>query len=137
MDELAYRAKFGVYGSYVCLLINVIALMGQFYVALYPIGGPNLNASNFFQLYLAGPLFIFLYLCWKIYSWFKRPADRPLYIKLKDIDIYTGMRDTQTMISGHDVPPETRRASIQEMQAELGQRKGLKGHAMSVVRSIF
>jgi amino acid transporter len=111
--------------------------MAQFYVALYPIGGPNLNASNFFQLYLAGPLFVFLYLCWKIYSWFMRPEDRPLYIKLKDIDIYTGMRDTQTMISGMDVPPETRRASIQEMQAELGQRKGFKGHAMSVVRSIF
>lgn len=111
--------------------------MAQFYVALYPIGGPNLQANTFFQLYLAGPLFIFLYLCWKIYSWFMRPADRPLYIKLKDIDIYTGMRDTQTMISGVDVTPDQRRASIQEYQQENPKRKGVKGYAMGVVRSIF
>ena len=111
--------------------------MAQFYVALYPIGGPNLQANTFFQLYLAGPLFIFLYLCWNIYSWFMRPADRPLYIKLKDIDIYTGMRDTQTMISGVDVTPDQRRASIQEYQQENPKRKGVKGYAMGVVRSIF
>ncbi|RQM04704.1 hypothetical protein DH86_00003671, partial [Scytalidium sp. 3C] len=99
LDELPFRAAFGVWGSYVCLLINIIALMAQFYVALYPIGGPNLNANLFFQLYLAGPLLIFLYFCWKVYSWFARPADRPLFIRTKDIDIYTGMRDTQAQIS--------------------------------------
>ena len=136
MEELPFRAAFGVWGSYVCLLINILALMGQFYVALYPVGGPNLNANKFFQLYLAGPLFIFLYLCWKVYSWFVRPADRPLFIKTKDIDIYTGMRDTQSTINGVGISEEQRRASIQEMQDER-RKRGPKDHIMAVVRSII
>ena len=136
VDELPFKAAFGVYGSWVCLLINVIALMAQFYVALYPIGGPNLSASTFFQLYLAGPLLVFLYLVWKIWSWFVRPADRPFFIKLSDIDIYTGMRDTQSYISGPGVPEEQRRASIQEMQEE-NKKKGPKDYVMAVVRSLI
>ena len=110
--------------------------MGQFYVALYPVGGPNLNANTFFQLYLAGPLFIFLYLCWKVYSWFVRPADRPLFIRTKDIDIYTGMRDISGMVNGVGISEEQRRASIQEMQDERKKRFP-KDHIMAVVRSIF
>lgn len=136
VDELPFRATFGVWGSYVCLLINILALMGQFYVALYPVGGPNLNANTFFQAYLAGPLFIFLYLCWKVYSWFVRPADRPLFIRTKDIDIYTGMRDTQSRINGVGISEEQRRASIQEMQDER-RKRGPKDLIMAVVRSII
>jgi amino acid transporter len=67
-------------------------------------------------LYLAGPLLIFLYLVWKVWSWFKYPAHRPLYVKIKDIDIYSGMRDMQEGISGINVPAEQRRASIEQMQ---------------------
>jgi len=119
----------------VCVLINVVALIAQFYVALYPVGGPNLDASNFFQLYLAGPLLVFLFFVWKIWSWFKRPADRPLWIPIKNIDIYAGMRETQLNISGVDIPADERRASIDAMQAQ--KPKGIKGHVMGVVRSII
>jgi amino acid transporter len=104
-----------------CLLINVLCLIAQFYVALYPVGGPNLNAKIFFELYLAGPFLIGLYLMWKIYSWFVRPEDRPLYVKIRDIDVYTGMRDNQRAISGRDVSDEHRRASVAELQA--GRKK--------------
>jgi amino acid transporter len=109
LDELPFKAAFGVWGSWICLIINVLALVAQFYVALYPVGGPYLNAKNFFQAYLAGPFLIVLYLIWKVYSWFKRPEDRPLYVKIKDIDIYTGMRADQLGISGADVPEGQRR----------------------------
>jgi amino acid transporter len=137
LDELPYKAAFGVWGSWLCLLINVISLMAQFYVALYPVGGPNLNANTFFQLYLAGPLLIFLYLCWKIYSWITRPGDRPLFIRTRDIDLYTGMREGQrTMISGRDVPEEQRRASITEMQEE-NKKRGPKDYIMGVIRNII
>ena len=136
LDELPFRAAFGVWGSYLCLLINIIALMGQFYVALYPVGGPNLDANTFFQLYLAGPLIVFLYLCWKVYSWFVRPGDRPLFIRTKDIDIYTGMRDTQRSISAVGVPEDQRRASILEMQAE-NKKRGPKDYIMSFIRNII
>jgi amino acid transporter len=133
LDELPYQASFGVYGSYICVLINAVALIAQFYVALYPIGGPNLDTQTFFQLYLAGPLLIFLYCAWKGYSWFKRPVDRPMFIKLKDIDIYSGMREGQF---ANGLSPEARRASVQEAMA-MKQKKTPKDYAMGVVRSIF
>ena len=110
--------------------------MAQFYVALYPVGGPYLGAETFFQLYLAGPLLVFLYLCWKIWSWFLRPADRPLYIKLQDVDVYTGMRDTQSVISGPGVPEDQRRESVAQMHEE-NKKKGAMGHVMAVVRSVI
>ncbi|KIW22557.1 uncharacterized protein PV07_10845 [Cladophialophora immunda] len=136
LDELPFRAAFGVWGSWVCLLINVVSLMAQFYVALYPVGGPYLDANTFFQLYLAGPLLIFLYLCWKIYSWFVRPSDRPLFIRTKDIDIYTGMRESQRAVSGADVPEDQRRASIMEMQEE-NKKRGAKDYVMAAIRNLI
>jgi amino acid transporter len=110
--------------------------MAQFYVALYPVGGPNLSALTFFQLYLAGPFLIFLYLIWKVYSWFVRPEDRPLWVKIKDIDIYTGMRETQRAISGAGIPEDQRRASVIAMQ-DGQKKKGPKEYVMAGVRSIF
>ena len=110
--------------------------MGQFYVALYPVGDTPLVAKTFFELYLAGPFLIGLYVIWKSYSWFARPADRPLYVKIKDIDVYTGMRDYVQNISGADVSEETRRASVVEMQ-EAKKKRGLKGHLVAGVRSII
>ena len=109
--------------------------MGQFYVALYPVGGPNLSAETFFQLYLAGPLLVFLYLCWKIYSWFVRPSDRPLYIKIRDIDIYTGMREAQAQISGAGVSDEQRRQSVMEMHQE--EKKGPLNFVVGLARNLI
>ncbi|KAL2214621.1 putative general amino-acid permease GAP1, partial [Sarocladium strictum] len=92
LDELPYKAATGVWGSYICVLINVLAFLGQTYVALYPVGGsPDPNA--FFQAYLAAPLAIFLYLSWKIYSWFYYPEHRAIWVPIKKIDIYSGMRE--------------------------------------------
>ena len=137
LEEIPFRAAFGVWGSYVCLLINIISLMAQFYVALYPVGGPNLNASDFFQLYLAGPLLIFLYACWKIYSWFVRPGDRPIWVKIKDIDIYTGMREEQlALISGQGVNEDQRRASIMEMNEDK-RKPGVMGYMKAGVRNLI
>lgn len=126
-----------MYGSYICAFIAVIGLVAQFYVALYPVGGTYLDASTFFQLYLAGPLLIFLYACWKIYSWFVRPEDRPIWIKVKDIDVYSGMRDDQrTLISGQGVTDDQRRASLQEIQDEK-RKPGVMGYLKAGVRNLI
>jgi len=117
--------------------MNFLCLAAQFYVALWPIGGPNLNPTIFFQDYLAGPFLLVLYLGWKGWSWFMRKEHRPLYVKIKDIDIYTGLREEQvSQISGQDVPPEVRRASILELQEET-KRKGVMGWTKAAVRSVF
>lgn len=116
--------------------MNLLCLIAQFYVALWPVGGPNLNATIFFQDYLAGPFLLVLYLMWKAWSWFKVPAHRPLYVKIKDIDIYTGMREGQMeMISGPQVSEDQRRASITEIHDE--QKKTPAQWAMSVVHALI
>lgn len=137
VDELPYKAIFGVWGSWICLVIATLCIIAQFYVALYPVGGPDLDAEGFFKSYLAGPVILFFYVLWKVYAWFFVPEHRPWYIKIKDIDIYSGMREGQReLISGQGVSDEQRRASIAEMQAERGP-KGAKGWAKSVVRTLF
>ena len=95
-----------------------------------------MDPETFFELYLAGPFLIGLYLIWKIYSWFARPSDRPFFVALKDIDIYTGMREHQRAISGAGVSDEHRRASIAEIQGEK-KKKGPKDYVMAFVRNII
>lgn len=129
LDQLPYRASFGIWGSWVCFIICVLALIASFYTALYPVGGPYLNASDFFMAYLAGPLLIFLYIVWKVYSWFVWPDHRSLYIRTKDIDIYTGMRDSQRdIINGNGMPAD--------IQVEEKPR-GVMGHIKSVLSNVF
>ncbi|KAN0099782.1 Amino acid permease/ SLC12A domain containing protein [Hyaloscypha variabilis] len=135
-EELPFRAAFGIWGSYVCAVMNFLCLVAQFYVALYPVGGPNLNPTIFFQDYLAGPFLLVLYLMWKVWSWFMIPEHRPLYVNIRDIDIYTGMRETQLDISGADVPEEHRRQSIAALQAET-EKRGALGWAKAAVQSVF
>ncbi|KAF2717772.1 hypothetical protein K431DRAFT_349328 [Polychaeton citri CBS 116435] len=137
LDELPYKAKFGIWGSYLCIVLNFVCLAASFYVALYPIGGPYLDPETFFQSYLAAPFLLVLYLMWKIYSWFAVKEHRPLYTKIKDIDIYTGMREMQsTLISGPNVNEQQRRESIQEMQDEK-KKKGPLDYVKSTLGSIF
>ncbi|TPX18345.1 uncharacterized protein E0L32_011756 [Thyridium curvatum] len=137
LSELPYQASCGVWGSWLCFLICVLALIAQFYVALYPIGGPNLDPTTFFQLYLAGPLLIFLYLVWKGYSWFAVPEHRPLFIRTKDIDIYSGMREEQrAIISGSGVLGEQTRSSIDAMEEEKTKR-GVKAYIIGAIRNVI
>ncbi|KAJ4276390.1 hypothetical protein AU210_011126 [Fusarium oxysporum f. sp. radicis-cucumerinum] len=137
LDELPYKANCGVWGSWICLFICVLALIAQFYVALYPVGGPNLDPTTFFQLYLAGPLLIFLYALWKGYSWIYEPAHRPLFIRTKDIDIYTGMRELQQdMISGVGISAEERRGSNAEFGVEKHQG-GAGAYIKNAIRNII
>jgi amino acid transporter len=93
--------------------------------------------EGFFETYMAAPFLVVLYLMWKVYSWFAIPSHRPLWIKIKDIDIYTGMRQNQReLISGPGVDENTRRASIQEIQDEK-KKKGVKDYVMGAVHSVF
>ncbi|RDI77944.1 hypothetical protein Vi05172_g12071 [Venturia inaequalis] len=139
VDELPFKAAFGVWGSYVCAVMNFLCLAAQFYVALYPVGDPSgyLDPTTFFQAYLAGPFLIILYIGWKAYSWFARPEERPLYIPIKNIDIYTGMREGQmNMISGPHIDADQRRASIVELQGEKPKKTPMQ-IGKSIVHAIF
>lgn len=111
--------------------MNFLCLSAQFYVALYPVGGPYLTATTFFKDYLAGPFLLILYVGWKTWSWSRYPAHRPLYVKITDIDIYTGIRE------GHiDLSEAQRRQTVREIQ-EGQKKKGVWNWAKAVVTSVF
>lgn len=60
-----------------------------------------------------------------------------MYVPIKDIDVYQGMREGQAeLISGQGISEEQRRASILEIQEE-NKKKGVKDWAFAGVRSVF
>ena len=64
------------------------------------------------------------------------PAHRPLWVKIDDIDLYTGMRQGQLEhISGEGVTSDERRASIQEIQME--RKKKWYDYPLGIVRALF
>ncbi|CAF0934661.1 unnamed protein product [Adineta ricciae] len=92
LDELAFLAPFGVWGSIIGLVLNILCLVAQFYLAVFPLDSSP-NAEEFFQAYIAVPFILVFYIVWKV--WKKTPFMRP-----STIDLDTGRRqiDTQQLI---------------------------------------
>ncbi|KAL8741331.1 MAG: hypothetical protein Q9190_006054 [Brigantiaea leucoxantha] len=87
LEELPYQAAFGVIGSYIGLTLNWLALIATFYTSVFPIGSDP-DAEYFFESFLAAPIVIFLYLCWK--AWIRGKGG--LFIRSHQMDITTGLR---------------------------------------------
>ncbi|KAJ5663953.1 Amino acid transporter [Penicillium longicatenatum] len=101
VNELAYTAPFGVIGSWIGLGLNILCLIAEFYVSVYP-----KNAEDFFMNYLAAPIAILLFVFWQVYTYFnKDPAlERGgWFIKVENMDVLSGMRDG---ILDVDLPPK-------------------------------
>ncbi|KAJ5658282.1 Amino acid transporter [Penicillium longicatenatum] len=101
VNELAYTAPFGVIGSWIGLGLNILCLIAEFYVSVYP-----KNAEDFFMNYLAAPIAILLFIFWQVYTYFnKDPAlERGgWFIKVENMDVLSGMRDG---ILDVDLPPK-------------------------------
>jgi amino acid transporter len=92
LDELAFVAPFGVWGSCFGLLLNILCLIAQFYIAIFPVGASP-SAKAFFEAYLAAPIVILFYVVWKIWK-------RPPFMRPSTIDLKSGRRllDTQELI---------------------------------------
>jgi amino acid transporter len=86
-DDLPFAAIFGVWGSWIGLALNILCLIAQFYVALFPIGGSP-NAEGFFELYLAAPVVILYFVGYKL--WYR---DWSLGVKLSEINVDEGRRE--------------------------------------------
>ncbi|KAF5353980.1 hypothetical protein D9756_006930 [Leucocoprinus leucothites] len=72
LDELPFRAFGGVWGSWFGVVLIILVLIAQFYIAIWPVGGmpdsPKKVAEAFFQVYLAFPIVILFYvigIIWK------------------------------------------------------------------------
>ncbi|OBA19123.1 hypothetical protein METBIDRAFT_46528 [Metschnikowia bicuspidata var. bicuspidata NRRL YB-4993] len=84
LESLGFVSYTGEIGSYYSIVINILILIGQFWVALFPDGDADVN--YFFQNYLTVPFTLLCYIGHKTWtrSW------RHFYIKTADIDITTG-----------------------------------------------
>ncbi len=89
LSELAFRAQSGIAGSWVGLTLNVLILIGQFWVGLWPVDYADYswgaNVENFFLQYLAVPIVL---LMWGVHKLYYRTS----YVRLEDMDIDTGRR---------------------------------------------
>ncbi|RDW76027.1 hypothetical protein BP5796_06848 [Coleophoma crateriformis] len=87
VDEIPFQAMFGVWGSWVGLVLIFLVLVAQFYTALYPLGndGKLGTAEDFFKSYLALPVVLFFWICgymWKRAGW----------LRTSQIDVDSGRR---------------------------------------------
>lgn len=85
LDEIPFRAAAGVWGSWLGLFLNIMCLIAQFYIALFPIGGLP-NAGSFFEAYLAAPIVLVFFLFWKIYH-------KTRFVRPHEVDLVSGRRD--------------------------------------------
>lgn len=121
VDELPFKAMFGVIGSYIGLALNVICLIAQFYVALWPIGGKP-DVVSFLQAYLTAPMILLLYIIWKLYSVFSKDPrinhrGWRLFYRSHEMDIRTGLR-TDLLLD----PEEAARQRLMKLNRTFGQR---------------
>jgi len=86
LDEIPFKAIGGVYGSWMGLILNIIVLVANLYIAISPIGDDLNTAEGFFQAYLALPVVIVFWIggfLWKRTGW----------LKVDQIDVDSGRRE--------------------------------------------
>jgi len=81
LEELPFKAIFGVWGSWLGLIIIFLVFVAQFWTAIKP-----MDAAAFFKAYLALPVVIFFYICGYIWK-------RAKWLSLAEIDIDSGRRE--------------------------------------------
>ncbi|CCH41461.1 Histidine permease [Wickerhamomyces ciferrii] len=84
-DELTYVSQTGVWGSVYGIFMNMLVLMGQFWVALFPTD--KADAESFFSVWLSLVLFVVFYFGHKLWK-----KNWTLFIRAKDMDIDTGRK---------------------------------------------
>jgi amino acid transporter len=88
LDEIPFQAVFGVYGSWLGLILIFLVLVAQFYTAVSPVGGNSEDggAYDFFKAYLALPVVLVFWVAgyfWKREGW----------LRTSQIDVDSGRRD--------------------------------------------
>lgn len=133
VDQLPYKAAFGVWGSWCGLILNSIAMIATFYTSLFPLGGSP-DAEVFFENYLAAVVVIALYLFWKVYS-----RDWKLFVKAKDMDgkshLRTSFSSGRNIDCDHsDSRCETRKSRVRPGDPTACLEEGAESFHLSLQR---
>ncbi|EJT73465.1 hypothetical protein GGTG_10303 [Gaeumannomyces tritici R3-111a-1] len=90
LGDLAFRAQAGVAGSWLGFVLNVVFLVAQFWVGIWPLGFEHKTslevASEFFLRCMAVPIVLIMWLGHKLYY-------RTSFVRTDDMDLDTGRRD--------------------------------------------
>ncbi|RLV91582.1 General amino-acid permease GAP1 [Spathaspora sp. JA1] len=98
--ELTFASQPGIVGAYWGIILNVIVVCLQFWVAVSPLKKAP-SAEHFFKNFLTCPVIVLFYLGHKIYT-----KNWKLYIKTEDIDIDTGRREMDLELVKQEVAEE-------------------------------
>lgn len=63
---LPFHAPFAPWNQYICLLLLLVVMIAEFYLALYPFGEKGPSAENFWLSYLTLPLYVVVYFGYKV-----------------------------------------------------------------------
>lgn len=85
LEELTFTSVTGVAGSIYSMMLLILVLGVQFWVALFPTGSSTPQVKNFFQNYLGVFVMAVYYIAHKLMK-----RNWSFYIPLKDIDLDTG-----------------------------------------------
>lgn len=95
VSDLIYKSPIGEAGSWVGLISLLAILVAQLWVAIDPTGepahSPKERAANFFAAYLAMPVVLVFYLCYKL--WF-----RPRWVRIADVDLTVGRNEFESEV---------------------------------------
>lgn len=97
LDELSFKAACGVWGSFYGLLLIFLALIAQFWTALFPKG--KADVTSFFQVWLGC---IFVLVCFIGHKLWVRDG----FIRSKDIDLNYGIREMDMELLKQEVAEE-------------------------------
>ncbi|WFD36847.1 hypothetical protein MCUN1_003737 [Malassezia cuniculi] len=90
LRALPWASPLGIYGSIFGFIFNVLVLVANFYVYIWPIGEGSMTktdrAYTFFQNMLAVPVVLCFFLAWKIIK-------RTRVLSISEMDVHTGRRD--------------------------------------------
>lgn len=120
VDDLPFKAAAGIYGSWLGLLLNILSLVAQFYIALFPIGS-NPSASTFFKAYLAAPVILAFFVVWKI-------VKRTRFVRAKEADLFSGRR----LMNLHELHIEDL-----EKQAQMGAFRRYDSFCLYILILVF
>ena len=113
LNELPYKAAFGITGSWIGFGLSCLTIIASFYSALYPAGDTPLSAELFFEAYLAAPIILALYLFWKVWT----KGEGGLFIRAHEMDLTTGLRSLE----------------FEEQEEAMGERPGLAKRLLRIV----
>ncbi|ODQ78553.1 hypothetical protein BABINDRAFT_162759 [Babjeviella inositovora NRRL Y-12698] len=85
-SELTFVSQAGIVGSLFGFGLVILVLVAQFWIALFPLGGPS-SAENFFASYLGFLILLSCYFGHKLYT-----RNWKLQHRARDIDIDTGRK---------------------------------------------